>query len=76
MGIKTVAVHSIVDANALHVKMADEAVCVGPAPTKESYLRIDKILDAVKQTGAQAVSYKRMFWTSLLFCSRPLKPGS
>jgi propionyl-CoA carboxylase alpha chain len=55
MGIKTVAVHSIVDANALHVKMADEAVCVGPAATKDSYLRMDKILDAVKQTGAQAV---------------------
>ena len=55
MGIATVAVHSIVDANALHVKMADEAVCIGPAATKESYLRVDKILDAVKQTGADAV---------------------
>ncbi|KAE9554744.1 hypothetical protein FO519_002072 [Halicephalobus sp. NKZ332] len=55
MGIKTVAVHSDVDSNALHVKLADEAVCVGPAPTSESYLRADKILEAVKQTGAQAV---------------------
>ncbi|GMR32315.1 hypothetical protein PMAYCL1PPCAC_02510, partial [Pristionchus mayeri] len=55
MGIKTVAVHSDVDSNSLHVKLADEAVCVGPAPTKESYLRVDKILQAVKDTGAQAV---------------------
>jgi len=55
MGIKTVAVHSDVDSNALHVKLADESVCVGPAPTSESYLRADRILEAVKQTGAQAV---------------------
>jgi len=55
MGIKTVAVHSDVDSNALHVKLADEAVCVGPAPTSDSYLRADRILEAVKQTGAQAV---------------------
>lgn len=55
MGIKTVAVHSDVDSASLHVKMADEAVCVGPAPTSESYLRADRILQAVKDTGAQAV---------------------
>ncbi|EYC05257.1 hypothetical protein Y032_0083g1666 [Ancylostoma ceylanicum] len=55
MGIKTVAVHSDVDSGSLHVKMADEAVCVGAAPTSESYLRADRILEAVKQTGAQAV---------------------
>ncbi|VDM71220.1 unnamed protein product [Strongylus vulgaris] len=55
MGIKTVAVHSDVDSGSLHVKMADEAVCIGPAPTSESYLRADRILEAVKQTGAQAV---------------------
>ncbi|GMS91969.1 hypothetical protein PENTCL1PPCAC_14144, partial [Pristionchus entomophagus] len=55
MGIKTVAVHSDVDSNALHVRMADEAVCVGPAPTNQSYLRVDRILQAVKDTGAQAV---------------------
>jgi propionyl-CoA carboxylase alpha chain len=55
MGIKTVAVHSDVDSNALHVKLADEAVCVGEAPTSKSYLRADRILEAVKQTGAQAV---------------------
>uniref|UniRef100_A0A0N4Z0L0 Propionyl-CoA carboxylase alpha chain, mitochondrial n=1 Tax=Parastrongyloides trichosuri TaxID=131310 RepID=A0A0N4Z0L0_PARTI len=55
MGIKTVAVHSDVDSTALHVRMADEAVCIGSAPTSESYLRADRILDAVKQTGAEAV---------------------
>ncbi|VDO98164.1 unnamed protein product [Heligmosomoides polygyrus] len=55
MGIKTVAVHSDVDSGSLHVKLADEAVCIGTAPTSESYLRADRILEAVKQTGAQAV---------------------
>uniref|UniRef100_A0A8C1G1G1 Propionyl-CoA carboxylase alpha chain, mitochondrial n=1 Tax=Cyprinus carpio TaxID=7962 RepID=A0A8C1G1G1_CYPCA len=55
MGIKTVAVHSDVDSSAVHVKMADEAVCVGPAPTSKSYLNMDAIMNAVKQTGAQAV---------------------
>ena len=56
MGIKTVAVHSDVDSASLHVKLADEAVCVGPAPTSESYLRSDRILQAVKETGDEAVS--------------------
>ena len=55
MGIKTVAVYSEADRDALHVDMADEAVCIGPAPSSESYLVIDKILDAIKQTGADAV---------------------
>ncbi|XP_023677899.1 propionyl-CoA carboxylase alpha chain, mitochondrial [Paramormyrops kingsleyae] len=55
MGIKTVAVHSDVDSSAVHVKMADEAVCVGPAPTNKSYLNMDAIMKAIKQTGAQAV---------------------
>ncbi|KAM8977477.1 propionyl-CoA carboxylase alpha chain [Pelodytes ibericus] len=55
MGIKTVAVHSDVDAAAVHVKMADEAVCVGPAPTSKSYLNMDAIMEAIKRTGAQAV---------------------
>uniref|UniRef100_A0A671L4H8 Propionyl-CoA carboxylase alpha chain, mitochondrial n=1 Tax=Sinocyclocheilus anshuiensis TaxID=1608454 RepID=A0A671L4H8_9TELE len=56
MGIKTVAVHSDVDSSAVHVKVADEAVCVGPAPTSKSYLNMDAIMNAIKQTGAQAVS--------------------
>ncbi len=55
MGIATVAVHSEADSQALHVTMADEAVNIGPAPSAESYLRIDKIIDACKQTGAEAV---------------------
>ncbi|KAK0152592.1 Propionyl-CoA carboxylase alpha chain, mitochondrial [Merluccius polli] len=55
MGIQTVAVHSDVDASAVHVKMADEAVCVGPAPTSKSYLNMDAIMEAVRSTGAQAV---------------------
>ncbi|XP_076453937.1 propionyl-CoA carboxylase alpha chain, mitochondrial-like [Babylonia areolata] len=54
-GIKTVAVHSDVDSLAKHARMADEAVCIGKAPTSESYLRMDKILEAVQSTGAQAV---------------------
>ncbi|KAF7689472.1 propionyl-CoA carboxylase alpha chain, mitochondrial [Silurus meridionalis] len=55
MGIRTVAVHSDVDSSAVHVKMADEAVCVGPAPTSKSYLNMDAIMDAIRSTGAQAV---------------------
>ena len=55
MGIKTVAVYSDADRNALHVKMADEAVHIGPPPAAQSYIVIDKIMDAIRQTGAQAV---------------------
>ena len=55
MGIKTVAIYSDADAQALHVKMADEAVHIGPPPASESYIVIDKVLDAVRQTGAEAV---------------------
>ncbi len=55
MGIKTVAVYSDADKNALHVQMADEAVHIGPPPANQSYILIDKIMDAVKQTGAEAV---------------------
>jgi len=55
MGIKTVAVYSDADAGALHVRMADESVHIGPPASAESYLVIDKIIDACKQTGAQAV---------------------
>ncbi|MDO9253376.1 MAG: acetyl-CoA carboxylase biotin carboxylase subunit [Hydrogenophaga sp.] len=55
MGILTVAVYSEADRDALHVEMADEAVCIGPAPSKESYLAMDKIIAACQQTGAEAV---------------------
>ena len=55
LGIKTVAVYSEADADALHVREADEAVLIGPPPSAQSYLLIDKIVDACKKTGAQAV---------------------
>jgi propionyl-CoA carboxylase alpha chain len=55
MGIKTVAVYSDADKEARHVKLADEAVHIGPAPSRESYLLADKIIAACKATGAQAV---------------------
>ncbi|HSC59658.1 MAG TPA: biotin carboxylase N-terminal domain-containing protein, partial [Rhizomicrobium sp.] len=55
MGLRTIAVYSDADANALHVAMADEAVHIGPAPVRDSYLRADAILAAAKQTGAQAI---------------------
>lgn len=55
MGIATVAVYSDADRDALHVQMADEAVNIGPAPTAESYLVIENILKAIKDTGAEAV---------------------
>lgn len=47
----------------VHVKMADEAVCVGPAPTSKSYLNMDAIMDAIRLTGAQAVSMSTSTWT-------------
>lgn len=55
MGIRTVAIHSDADARSLHVRLADEAVRVGPAPAAESYLSIERIVEACRQTGAQAV---------------------
>lgn len=55
MGIKTVAVHSEADKEARHVKLADEAVHIGAAPSRESYLLADRIIDAAKKTGAQAI---------------------
>lgn len=55
LGIRTVAVYSEADKNSRHVAMADEAIYLGPAPAKDSYLRPELIIDAAKQTGAQAV---------------------
>ncbi|WP_133487223.1 acetyl-CoA carboxylase biotin carboxylase subunit [Aliiroseovarius marinus] len=55
MGIKTVAIYSDADRNALHVKMADEAVHIGPPPANQSYIVIDKVMQAIKDTGAEAV---------------------
>ncbi|MCM2250697.1 MAG: carbamoyl phosphate synthase, partial [Geothrix sp.] len=55
MGIPTVAVYSEADRGALHVRMADEAYCIGPAAARESYLVLEKILDVCKRSGADAV---------------------
>src|ERR671936_1247202 len=55
MGIKTVAVYSDADANALHVREADEAVRIGPPPSAQSYLQIERIVAACEETGAEAV---------------------
>ena len=55
MGIKTVAVYSTADADSLHVRFADEAVCIGPAPSRESYLKIPRILAAAEITNAEAI---------------------
>jgi 3-methylcrotonyl-CoA carboxylase alpha subunit len=55
MGIQTVAVYSDADANALHVKMADQAIHIGPSPAADSYLQMDVLIDAAKSTGAQAI---------------------
>lgn len=55
MGIKTVAIHSTADADSMHVRLADESVCIGPAPSRDSYLNIPAILSAADITGADAI---------------------
>src|SRR2546427_10063323 len=55
MGIKTVAVHSTADASAMPVRLADETVCIGPPPARESYLNVAAILSAATITGAEAI---------------------
>src|SRR5262250_2266010 len=55
MGIKTVAVHSTADANAMPVRLADESVCIGPPPARDSYLNVPAILSAATITGADAI---------------------
>jgi len=55
MGIKTVAVHSTADASAMHVRLADETVCIGPPPARDSYLNVAAILSAATITGAEAI---------------------
>src|SRR6476646_7299302 len=55
MAIRSVAVYSDADRAALHVRMADEAAHIGPSPSSESYLRIDRILDAARRHGAEAI---------------------
>src|ERR1700722_11632378 len=55
MGIRTVAVHSTADASAMHVRLADESVCIGPPPARDSYLNVAAILSAAAITGADAI---------------------
>src|SRR6201996_2126277 len=55
MGIKTVAVHSTADADAMHVRLADEAICIGPPPATESYLNIPNIISAAEISNADAI---------------------
>jgi acetyl-CoA carboxylase biotin carboxylase subunit len=55
MGLSTVAVHSTADANAMHVRLADESVCIGPPTASESYLKSSVIMSAAEITGAQAI---------------------
>ncbi|HSP20242.1 MAG TPA: biotin carboxylase N-terminal domain-containing protein, partial [Myxococcaceae bacterium] len=55
LGIRTVAVHSTADASGLHVRFADEAVCIGPPPSRESYLNIPAVLSAAEITRADAI---------------------
>ncbi|NVB82041.1 MAG: acetyl-CoA carboxylase biotin carboxylase subunit, partial [Kofleriaceae bacterium] len=55
LGLRSVAVHSTADADALHVKFADEAVCIGPPPSRQSYLNVPMIISAAEVTGADAV---------------------
>src|SRR5690554_99578 len=55
MGIGTVAVYSDIDKDSLHVQLADEAICIGTAKAKDSYLKMDRILSAAISTGAEAI---------------------
>src|SRR5438046_637980 len=55
MGVKTVAVYSEADKHSLHVRFADEAVCIGPPPGRESYLNMPRIISAADLTGAEAI---------------------
>ena len=55
LGVRTVAVYSDVDASGMHVREADEAYCIGKAPSRESYLNMEKIINVAKLSGAQAI---------------------
>jgi hypothetical protein len=64
MGIKTVSVYSEADAQTVHANMADERVCVGPAPTNESYLRMDRIIEAISKLDRE-----RSYFSSRFMCN-------
>src|SRR6202022_3090585 len=73
LGIKTVAVYSEADVRAPHVREADEGVLIGPAPSSESYLRGDKIIDAAKLTGADAIHPGYGFLSELEWFARAVR---
>src|SRR4051812_42229851 len=73
MGIATVAVYSDADAEALHVWTADEAIRIGPAPSVESYLNIERIVGACRQTGVEAVTRATDFSPRTLLLRGPLR---
>ena len=66
LGIATVAVYSEADRDSLHVEMADDAVCIGPPPSIESYLLIERIVEACRSTGSDAVQPGYVFPTQFL----------
>src|SRR6186713_1156901 len=72
MGIETVAVYSEADRDALHVEMADEAVLIGPPAAAESYLLIERIVDACRKTGAQAMHPSYGFLAERFLCTLAL----
>jgi acetyl-CoA carboxylase biotin carboxylase subunit len=75
LGIATVAVHSTADADAMHVRLADESVCIGPPSAAESYLNIPRLLSACEITGADAVHPGYGFLSeNARFAERPKKP--
>ena len=73
LGIRTVAVYSEADAGAMHVELADEAVCIGPAPAAESYLRGDVILDVARRTASAGDSSR--LWLPVGECEVSRKPA-
>src|SRR5262249_7118941 len=76
MGIKTVAVHSTADAAAMHVRLADESVCIGPPAARDSYLNIPAILSAAAITGAEAIHPGLGFLSeNAQFASMVAEPG-
>ncbi|KAK8850542.1 hypothetical protein IAR55_004460 [Kwoniella newhampshirensis] len=76
LGVSTVAVFSEADRNCMHVAMADEAYCIGPAPSSESYLKMDKILEVATRTGAEAIHPGYGFLSeSTIFAERVQKAG-